>query len=232
MKTIGLLGGLSWESTAVYYREINECVGRILGGYNSAKIILNSLEFAELEALMQEENWSEVQDILVEGAKTLEKSGADFILICSNTMHKNEPIIRENISIPIVHIVDATGAALVKDGVKKVGLLGTTFTMEQDYYIGPLVEKFGLEVNVPRSVDRLRVHDIIDENCLGELLETSKQEYLRIIEDLVEQGAEAIILGCTEIGILIKNGEGPVPLYDTTLIHSRAAVELALKDSL
>lgn len=230
MKTIGLLGGLSWESTAVYYRAINEGVGRAKGGYHSAKIILNSLEFAGLEAMMQAENWTEVQKNLVEGAKTIEAAGADFLLICSNTMHKNEPIIRENISIPIVHIVDATGEALVGDGIKKVGLLGTTFTMEQDYYIGPLVERFGLDVIVPNATDRLRVHEIIDEICLGELNENSKEDYKRIIDELAEQGAEAVILGCTEIGILIKDGEGSVPLYDTTLIHSRAAVELALKD--
>ena len=230
MKTIGLLGGLSWESTAVYYREINEGVGRAKGDYHSAKIILNSLEFGDLEAMMQAENWQEVQKILIEGAKTIEAAGADFLLICSNTMHKNEPIIRENISIPIVHIVDATGTALVKDGIKKVGLLGTTFTMEQDYYIGPLVEKFGLDVIVPNANDRRRVHEIIDEICLSELKESSKEDYKRIIADLAEQGAEAVILGCTEIGILIKDGEGSVPLYDTTLIHSRAAVEFALKE--
>lgn len=230
MKTIGLLGGLSWESTAVYYREINEGVGRARGGYHSAKIILNSLEFAGLEAMMQAENWVEVQKVLVDGAKTIEAAGADFLLICSNTMHKNEPIIRENISIPIVHIVDATGAALVQDGIKKIGLLGTTFTMEQDYYIGPLVERFGLDVIVPSATDRQRVHEIIDEICLGELNESSKEDYKRIIADLAEQGAEAVILGCTEIGILIKDGDATVPLYDTTLIHSRAAVELALKE--
>tara|TARA_R110002096_G_scaffold416576_3_gene619645 strand:- start:82210 stop:82902 length:693 start_codon:yes stop_codon:yes gene_type:complete len=230
MKTIGLLGGLSWESTAVYYREINEGVGRAKGGYHSAKIILNSLEFAGLEAMMQAENWSEVQKVLVDGAKTIETAGADFLLICSNTMHKNEPIIRENISIPIIHIADAAGSALVADGIKKVGFLGTTFTMEQDFYIGRLKEKFELDVIVPNAIDRRRVHEIIDEICVGELNENSKQDYKRIIDDLAQQGAEAVILGCTEIGILIKDGEGVVPLYDTTLIHSRAAVDLALKE--
>ena len=230
MKTIGLLGGLSWESTAVYYREINEAVGREKGGYHSAKIILNSLEFAGLEAMMQTENWTEVQKVLVEGAKTIEAAGADFLLICSNTMHKNEPIIREQVSIPILHIVDATGGALVKDSIKKVGLLGTIFTMEQDYYTRPLIEKYGLDVIVPNENDRQHVHEIIDEICLGELRENSKEIYKRIIDDLAKQGAEAVILGCTEIGILIKDGEGAVPLYDTTLIHSHAAVKLALKE--
>lgn len=229
MKTIGLLGGLSWESTAVYYRAINQGVGQVLGGYHSAKIILDSLEFSELEAMMQIEDWAGVQKILVDGATTIENAGADFLLICSNTMHKNAPAIEKAIDIPVLHIVDATGEALVNDGIKKVGLLGTIFTMEQDYYKGRLKERFGLDVIIPEQSACERVHEIIDEICLGNLKESSKNEYCKIIEDLATQGAEAVILGCTEIGILIKDGDASIPLYDTTLIHSAAAVKLALE---
>ncbi len=229
MKTIGLLGGMSWESTAIYYRAINEEIKKTLGGYHSAKIILNSLEFSELEAMMQAGRWQEISEVLVEGAKTIEAAGADFMLICSNTMHKNAPAVRDHINIPLLHIADATGEALVANGIKKVGLLGTTFTMEQDYYKGYLTDQFGLEVVVPDSSDRFRVHEIIDEICMGQLLETSKNDYRRMIDDLKDRGAQAAILGCTEIGILIEDGEASIPLYDTTLIHSKAAVKMALE---
>ncbi|HPF47604.1 MAG: aspartate/glutamate racemase family protein [Alphaproteobacteria bacterium] len=229
MKTIGLLGGLSWESTVVYYREINRLVGKSLGGYHSAKIILNSLEFAELEDMMQKGSWPEIQRILIEGARVIEDAGADFLLICSNTMHRNEMVIRENIDIPVLHIADATAEVLIRDGISKVGLLGTTFTMEQDYYKGRLKEKFGLDVIVPPKSERERVHAIIDEICMGETNEKSKADYQRIIRNMAKRGAEAVILGCTEIGILIKDGEADVPLYDTAIIHSQAAVKMAIE---
>ncbi len=228
MKTIGLLGGMSWESTAVYYREINEQVKKTLGGYSSAKLIINSLEFGGLEEMMQVENWRDIQEVLVQGAQTLEKAGVDFLLICSNTMHKNAGIVKENINIPILHIVDATGKILTDNGIRKVGLLGTKFTMEQDYYKGMLAKEYAVEVLTPNADDRSRTHEIIDEICMGELRSHSKNDYIRMIDEMAASGAEAVILGCTEIGILIKDGDASIPLYDTTLIHSQAAVKMAL----
>ncbi|PSV33712.1 aspartate racemase [Photobacterium sp. GB-27] len=232
MKTIGMLGGMSWESTASYYKAINEGVKAELGGLNSAKICLYSVNFDELEKLQHKGEWDETALILVEAARSVESGGADFLIICTNTMHKVAPEIESNISIPILHIADATANKLVIDGIKKVGLLGTRFTMEQDFYKSRLVEKFGIDVVVPEEDDRTVVHNIIyDELCRGVINSGSREKYLSIVKSLhEEQGAEAVILGCTEIALLIQQVHTEVPLYDTTEIHADQAVQLAILD--
>ena len=229
MKTIGLLGGMSWESTAGYYRAINQRIKNKLGGLHSAKIVMVSVDFEPIEKLQMSGDWDRTAEILVQAAKGVEAAGADFLLICTNTMHKVAPQIEEAISIPILHIADATAEKLLDQGIKTVGLLGTAFTMEQNFYKGRLVEQHGLSVLVPNDADREIIHNVIyQELCLGEVKESSKQEYLRIIDALAEQGAEAVILGCTEIGMLVKQQDTEVPLLDTTEIHGQKAVELAL----
>ncbi|WP_162047981.1 aspartate/glutamate racemase family protein [Vibrio taketomensis] len=229
MKTIGLLGGMSWESTLSYYKSINEGVKQTLGGLNSAKISMYSVNFAEIEKLQHEGKWDETAAILSDAAVSVEKAGADFLLICTNTMHKVAPQIEANISIPILHIADATAQKLLESGVRKVGLLGTNFTMEQDFYKGRLSEKFGIDVVVPEQADRLNVHEIIyQELCRGEIKDESRKVYLDIIEKLHQQGAQAVILGCTEIALLVKQSHTDVPLFDTTAIHAVAAVKLAI----
>lgn len=229
MKTIGLLGGMSWESTVGYYRAINLGVKEKLGGLHSAKIAMVSVDFEPIEKLQHSGNWQGTADILVEAAKNVERAGADFLLICTNTMHKVAPEIEQAITIPLLHIADATAEVLVNKDIKTVGLLGTAFTMEQDFYKGRLQEKFGLTVLVPNEKDRGIVHDVIyNELCLGNSLPASKLEYLRIIEDLSNNGAEAIILGCTEIGMLVDQKESEITLLDTTMIHARKAIELAI----
>ena len=225
MKTIGLLGGMSWESTALYYKSINEGIKARLGGLHSAKISLYSVNFEEIEKLQHQGNWDETSVILSNAAKSVEAGGADFLLICTNTMHKVASEIEAAISIPILHIADATAERLLSDGVKKVGLLGTRFTMEQDFYKSRLTEKFGIEVLVPNDDDRTVVHDVIyKELCLGEIKPSSKKQYLDIVKRLHEQGAEAVIMGCTEITLLIGQQDTSVPLYDTTAIHAEEAV--------
>ncbi|WP_063656013.1 aspartate/glutamate racemase family protein [Aliivibrio fischeri] len=229
MKTIGMLGGMSWESTASYYKAINEGIKDELGGLNSAKICLYSVNFDEIEKLQHQGEWDETALILVEAAKSVEAGGADFLIICTNTMHKVAPEIESNISIPILHIADATANKLVIDGIKKVGLLGTRFTMEQDFYKSRLAEKFGIEVVVPEENDRTTVHNIIyDELCRGVINSDSREKYLSIVKSLHEQGAEAVILGCTEIALLIQQAHTEVPLYNTTEIHAAQAVQLAI----
>ena len=229
MKTIGLLGGMSWESTALYYKSINEGIKARLGGLHSAKISLYSVNFEEIEKLQHQGNWDETSVILSNAAKSVEAGGADFLLICTNTMHKVAPEIEAAISIPILHIADATAERLLSDGVKKVGLLGTRFTMEQDFYKSRLTEKFGIEVLVPNDDDRTVVHDVIyKELCLGEIKPSSKQQYLDIVKRLHEQGAEAVIMGCTEITLLIGQQDTSVPLYDTTAIHAEEAVNWSI----
>jgi len=228
-KTIGLLGGMSWESTATYYRELNEGIKAKLGGLHSAKICLVSVDFAEIERLQHTEDWAGTAVILSEAAVTIEKGGADFLLICTNTMHKVAPQIEENISIPILHIADATAVRLREDGIKKVGLLGTRFTMEQDFYKGRLVEKYGIEVIVPEESERDDVHAVIyNELCLGIIDANSRIRYLKIIEQLAANGAEAVILGCTEIALLVQQNHTATALYDTTAIHAEQAVLKAL----
>ncbi|MHC9511799.1 aspartate/glutamate racemase family protein [Kangiella sp. M94] len=230
MKTIGLIGGMSWESTIGYYKEINQRVKKALGGLHSAKIVLHSVDFDPIEKLQHSGNWAGTAEILIEAAKSVESAGADFVLICTNTMHKVASDIEQNINIPLLHIADATAEALVKDGIKKVGLLGTAFTMEQDFYKQRLIETYGLEVVIPNGADRKLVHDTIyNELCLGNIHDASRQEYLRIVNELAKSGAEAIILGCTEIGMLINQQHTDVPLYDTTAIHAAKAVEWAIQ---
>lgn len=226
MKTVGLLGGMSWESTAGYYKAINQGVKNRLGGLHSAQIAMYSVDFAPIEKLQHQGDWTGAAKILSEAAKKIEAAGADFILICTNTMHKVAPQIEQAIKIPILHIADATAELLLQDGIRKVGLLGTAFTMEEEFYKGRLKEKYGLEVVVPNAIDRIKVHTVIyDELCNGKIESNSKLEYLRIISELSKNGAEAVILGCTEIGMLITQCDTDVILYDTTQIHANNAVE-------
>ena len=229
MKTIGLLGGMSWESTVGYYRAINEGVKNTLGGLHSAKIAMFSVDFEPIEKLQHAGDWKGTAIILSEAARSVESAGADFLLICTNTMHKVAPEIEKSIKIPLLHIADATAEVLVHEGIKTVGLLGTAFTMEQDFYKGRLSENYGLNVLVPGNEDRQVVHNIIyQELCLGKIESNSKTEYLRIIDSLANQGAEAVILGCTEIGMLVNQGDTKVRLLDTTAIHAEKAVEYAI----
>lgn len=230
MKTVGLLGGMSWESTVGYYRAINEGVKAQLGGLHSAKIALYSVDFEPIEKLQHQGDWDGTAEILIDGALNVQSAGADFLLICTNTMHKVAPSIEEALEIPILHIADATAEVLLDQGVKTVGLLGTGFTMEQDFYKGRLSDKYGLKVLVPNQPDRDIVHRVIyDELCLGKIDADSKTEYLRIIQKLADDGAEAVILGCTEIGMLVQQADTAVRLLDTTAIHAQKAVEFALK---
>ena len=229
MKTIGLLGGMSWESTVDYYREINQGVKAALGGLHSAKIVMYSVDFDAIEKLQSSGDWSGAANLLVDAAKNVQAAGADFLLICTNTMHKVAPQIEAAIDIPLLHIADATAKALASAGIKTVGLLGTGFTMEQDFYKGRLIDQFGLQVMTPNHEDRKKVHNIIyEELCLGNLQASSRSEYLRIVDTLESQGAEAVILGCTEIGLLIKQSDTNTRLFDTTRIHAQKAVEFAL----
>lgn len=230
MKTIGLLGGMSWESTLSYYKTINEGVKKQLGGLNSAKICMYSVNFKEIETLQHSGHWDDTAKILSEAAISIEKGGADFLLICTNTMHKVAPEIESKLTIPILHIADATANKLLENGITKVGLLGTNFTMEQDFYKGRLIEKFGIDVVIPDKNDRLKIHDIIyQELCRGEFREGSRNTYINVIDKLKHQGAEAVILGCTEIALLIQQEHTSMPLFDTTAIHANAAVSLAIK---
>ncbi|MFQ2057612.1 aspartate/glutamate racemase family protein [Aeromonas veronii] len=229
MKCIGLLGGMSWESTVSYYQALNRGVRAQLGGLHSARVLLSSVDFAEIERLQHVGDWPATARLLVAEAQAIQAGGADFLLIGTNTMHKVAPEIEAAIDIPLLHIADATAAKLRADGIARVGLLGTRFTMEQDFYKGRLQARFGLTVLVPDEAGRERVHRIIyDELCLGEIRESSRAEYLAIIEALADAGAEAVILGCTEIALLVGDARAAVPLYDTTAIHAEAAVALAL----
>lgn len=228
MKTIGLIGGMSWESTAHYYSGLNEGVKAKLGGLHSAKIAMISVDFAPIEKLQHQGNWDATADILIDAAKNVEAAGADFVMICTNTMHEVAPKIETEISIPILHIADATADVIKDKEFKKVGLLGTAFTMERDFYKGRLTDKHGIDVIVPNKEERKIVHEVIyQELCLGEIKDTSKAVYLKIIEHLANEGAEAVILGCTEIGMLVKQTDTNVVLLDTTAIHAEKAVELA-----
>jgi aspartate racemase len=229
MKTIGLIGGMSWESSIEYYRIINEAVRGKLGGLHSAKCIMYSVDFAEMEPLQHLGKWNEATEILIAAARSVEASGADFVIICTNTMHKVAEEVQKHLRIPILHIADATAQAVKAAGLKKVGLLGTKFTMEEDFYKGRLVQKHHLEVIVPTAEARDVVNRVIyDELCMGKIKPSSKTRYLDIMEHLAKEGAEGIILGCTEIGLLVKKEECRVPLFDTTRIHALAAVEYAL----
>ena len=231
MKTIGLIGGMSWESSIEYYRIINEGTKAKLGGLHSAKSIMVSVDFAEVEILQHEGRWAEAAKMLVQAAKNLENGGADFIVLCTNTMHKVADEIQANVHIPFLHIADATAQRVKNSGIQTIGLLGTRFTMEEEFYKGRLAQKYGLEVRVPDAQERETVHRVIyDELVLGRIEQRSKSQYLEIMKQMVSQGAEGIILGCTEIGLLVHQEDSRVPLFDTTRIHAEAAVEYALRD--
>ena len=231
MKTIGLIGGMSWESSVEYYRIINETIQAKLGGLHSAKSVMYSVDFAEIELLQHQGRWQEAAQVLIGAAKSVENGGADFVVLCTNTMHKVADDIQAHINIPFLHIADATARQIKDSGINKVGLLGTRFTMEEDFYKSRLTQKYGLDVIIPNAEEREIVHRAIyDELVVGEIRQDSKQRYLDIIQRLVEVGAEGIILGCTEIGLLVRDGDCRVPLFDTTKIHAVAAVEYALAE--
>ena len=229
MKTIGLIGGMSWESSAKYYQLINQEVKKQLGGLHSAKCILYSVDFAETQRYQAAGEWERAGQLLGDAALSLEKAGADFIIICTNTMHKVIEFVEEKISIPILHIADATANEILKSDIRMIGLLGTTYTMEQDFYKSR-IESNGIKVMVPESADRQVINKVIfEELCLREILPSSREDYKKIIERLVDDGAEGIILGCTEIGLLVKPEDSVVPLFDTTVIHALEAVKSALE---
>lgn len=229
MRVIGLLGGMSWESTQSYYRALNEGVKAVLGGFHSAKIVMISVDFAEIEALQQQGDWRAAGDLLASAAQNVERAGAECLLIATNTMHKVAPAIEQAITIPLLHIADATAEQLTLDGITRVGLLGTRFTMEQDFYSGRLEAQFGIQVVVPDQAERETIHQVIfDELCQGRVEAASRQRYLEIIDSLYAQGAQAVILGCTEIAMLVSQRDTAVPLYDTTALHAQKAVAWSL----
>ena len=231
MKTIGLIGGMSWQSSAQYYRIVNEEVSRRLGGNHSARSLMLSVDFGEIEGLQHDGDWARLTELMVDAARSLERGGADLLLVCTNTMHLIAPDIEACIGVPLLHIVDPTAAAIQAPGLRKVGLLGTAFTMEQDFYKGRLIRQFGLDVIVPDEQHRAAVHDIIyRELVAGTVLEQSRTVFRAIIARLVAHGAEAIILGCTEIMLLVEADDSAVPLFDTTTLHALAAVDQALED--
>ena len=229
MKTIGLIGGMSWESTVTYYKIINETVKEKLGGLHSAKCILYSIDFQEIEECQANGNWEKSGEILGEAANNLEKAGADFIVICTNTMHKVINQIKEKISIPILHIAEMTAEKILEKGLKNIALLGTKYTMEQDFYKSKLIEK-EINVIIPDKNDIEIINKVIyDELCLGTINSNSKKKFLEIVDKLRSKGAEGIILGCTEIGLLIKNEDTDVPLFDTAIIHAEQAAIYSIK---
>ena len=230
MKTIGLIGGMSWESTAEYYRIISEAVKERLGGLHSAKIVMYSFDFEEVGELQREGKWGEATDLMIDAAKRVERGGVDFVLICTNTMHKMADDVAANINIPLLHIADVTAGEVISFGFRKLGLLGTAFTMEEDFYKGRLKEKYGLDVIIPNEAARQVVHKVIfKELCLGKIKDSSREQLKMIMKSLVDNGAQGIILGCTELPLLIKQEDYPVPLFDTTAIHAKAAVDYALR---
>ncbi len=229
LKTIGLIGGMSWESTVTYYKIINETVKEKLGGLHSAKCILYSVDFQEIEECQANGNWEKSGEILGEAAHNLEKAGADFIVICTNTMHKVVNQIKEKISVPILHIAEMTAEKILEKGLKNIALLGTKYTMEQDFYKSKLIEK-GINVIIPDKNDIETINEVIyDELCLGTINFNSKKKFLEIVDKLRSKGAEGIILGCTEIGLLIKNEDTDVPLFDTAIIHAEQAAMYSIK---
>jgi aspartate racemase len=229
MKTIGLIGGMSWESSLEYYRILNETTKERLGGLHSAPCILYSVDFAEVEALQHQDRWEDAARLMIAAGQSLERAGADFVVLCTNTMHKLADEIQANMHIPLLHIADATAEKIKAAGISRVGLLGTRFTMEHDFYKGRLIDKFGLDVLTPGESEREMVHHVIyDELCLGIVRQESREQYIQTMDKLVRAGAEGIILGCTEIELLVHDGDSQVPLFPTTRIHAIAAVEYAL----
>lgn len=232
MKTIGLIGGMSWESTVPYYREINELVRLRLGGLHSGRVALYSVDFAEIEPLQRTDRWDEAGEALAKAGRAVEAAGADFIVLCTNTMHKVAPAIAAGVSIPLLHIADPTADAVKRAGIRTVGLLGTRFTMEQDFYRERLESRHGLEVLVPEADGREVVHRVIyEELCRGVVTEAARAQYREVIAGLVRKGAAGIILGCTEIAMLVSPSDSPVPVFDTTRLHAAAAVDLALVET-
>ena len=231
MKTIGLIGGMSWESTVPYYQTINRVIGRRLGGLHSAKVALYSVDFDEIEKLQHAGKWEESGEILADAARAVHRAGADFIVLCTNTMHKVAPQIEAAVDVPLLHIADATAARVKGAGVTRAGLLGTRFTMEEDFYRGRLEGRHGLSVLTPPADQRALVHGVIyRELCLGNVRAESRQAFRQVVIGLVERGAQGVILGCTEIGVLLRPEDAPVPLFDTAAIHAEAAAEFALGD--
>jgi aspartate racemase len=229
MKTIGLIGGMSWESTLHYYELLNKGAKQRLGGRHSAKLLLYSIDFDELATYQHADRWDEANGLIVDGARRLERGGADCVLICANTMHTAAPEVERAVKLPLLHICDVTAAAIVKSGVRKVGLLGTAFTMEKPFYRERLAQKFGLEVLVPEAADRAEAHRIIfDELVHGVVRAESKKTYREIIARLVASGAEAVILGCTELMMIVGAEDSAAPLFDTTTLHCEAALEFAI----
>lgn len=231
MKTIGLIGGMTWRSSIEYYRIINEHTASEVGNYHSAKIIMFSVDFQEIQQLQHQGKWDEATDVMIDAAHRIEKGGANFLLICANTMHKMADEVEANIGIPLLHIGDATAKEIKLKGLRKIGLLGTKFTMTQDFYKNRLIIKHGLEVIIPEQPDMETVDRIIyNELAAGEIKDSSRQKYKVVINKLADSGAEGVILGCTEIPLLIKQGDTNIPLFDTTQIHALAAVDLALAE--
>lgn len=229
MKTIGLIGGVSWESTLEYYRIINQEINKRLGGYHSAKCLIYSVDFAEIEELQRLGKWEVIRDIITDAALNLKKGGADFVLICTNTLHKIADDIEKSAGIPLIHIVDAAGREIVKRDIRKVGLLGTRFTMEEGFYKDFLLDKFGIHVIIPGESDREIVHNIIfEELCFGVVKESSREHYVRIINQMADEGSEGIILGCTEIPLLVNQADVRVPLFNTTELHAIYGVDFSL----
>jgi aspartate racemase len=229
MKTIGLIGGMSWESSLEYYRIINETVRERLGGLHSAKCLMVSVDFAEIEVLQRAGRWEEATQAMIAAARQVQAGGANFILICTNTMHKMAGEVQQHLDIPLLHIADPTAEKIKAQGLHKIGLLGTRFTMEEDFYKGRLHDCFGLDVVIPEPADRQIIHNVIyDELCLGKIEPASRLQFRRIMQQLADQGAQGIILGCTEISLLVDAGDTSLPLFDTTQIHAEAAVDLAL----
>jgi aspartate racemase len=231
LKTIGLIGGMSWESSLEYYKIINEAVKMKLGGLHSAKCLMYSVNFEEIEILQHQNKWGELTNIMIDVAQKLKNGGADFIIICTNTMHKMANEIENVAGIKVLHIAEVTGQQVIKKGMKKVGLLGTKFTMEGDFYKKVLKEKYGIDVIIPNKDEREIVHNVIyDELCKGEIKEASKKKYIEIINNLIANGAEGVVLGCTEIPLLIKQEDVEIKIFDTTTIHAISAVEFALAE--
>ncbi len=228
MKTIGFIGGMSWESTVSYYQIVNRIIKQQLGGFHSAKVLLYSVDFAEIEVCQSSGDWNKSADTLASAAIRLEKAGADFVLICTNTMHKVAPQIQEKINIPVIHIAQAAAEELIKNNITKTALLGTKYTMQQDFYKEKLI-KAGIDVLTPDDNDMEFInHVIYDELCLGVISDDSRKKLLRIIAKLADRGAKGVVLGCTEIGLLIKQEDTPIPVFDTTLIHATKAAMLAI----
>jgi len=231
MRTIGLLGGMSWESTVPYYQIINRIIAEKLGGLHSAKLLLYSVDFAEIERLQHADQWIEAGSLLADAALTLQEAGAHFIVLCTNTMHRVAPDIEARIEIPLLHIADPTARAIQGCGFSTLGLLGTRFTMEQDFYRGRLERQFGLTVHVPDAASRTLVHEVIySELCRGVVSTSSREDFRRVVSELIGMGVEAVILGCTEIGLLLRPADVLVPLFDTTVLHAEAAGLFALDD--